>query len=167
MLASCSESDSGGNCLAPKTLTAIVNPGNELRTLSYKEVYSDAHHKIYVSQYLTPNGDAIRDNFGFVLIKNDNTAYSNYPYEPSDHLEALSITADPAGFFSEGSITVSDNCNELLSSTDINRLFWWPHFQANTAEGTYKVNLKLKLEDNTAVDIHTTTEVLHSFYPAD
>jgi len=164
LLVSCNESDST-SCLDKKTITTINNPGDEFETQGYKEAYSDANYKIYVSLYLSPNGDAVRDDFGFFIVKNDDTAYCNYSGIKADHLENLQISNEPTGFFSEGSLRISNNCDSLFFNENINQLNWAPSYTANTPEGTYKVNLKLKLDDNTLVDINTTTEVLKTYFP--
>lgn len=164
IIISCSKNENSNDslCVNPKTIS-LANVGQEFNYYGLKQVFSNSNFEIYVSKYSTPNGDLIRDSFGIYILRiNDGAAFSNYPFLDVDNVESNpNLGFNPTGFFSEGSIKISNKCVEVFSTQNINTLYWIPTFNPRQVEGSYSVELKLKLDDNTEVNVNTTTEVIN------
>ncbi len=156
-LLSCSSSDSK-SCVDAKTIS-INNIEEEIQYDGLKLVFENEHYKIYFSKYISANGDAYRDGSGIFILKLDTgIAYSNWDFlDGQINIETVNNAAD---YFSSGSLTISDNCNQLFFTENIELLAWFPSFLPAQAEGIYNVELKLQLADSTDVLVNTSVEVL-------
>lgn len=156
-LLSCSKSDSR-SCVDQKTIS-INNIGEEIDYDGLKLVFENENYKVYFSKYISANGDAYRDGSGIFILKLDTgIAYTNWDFlESQINIETVSNSAD---YFSTGSLKISDNCNQLYFTDNIEMLSWFPSYQPVQVEGIYNVELKLKLADNTNVLVNTNVEAL-------
>ena len=145
-ISSCS-SDEQKNCIKNSTIeTDFVV---ELNIKSSKEIYSDSNFTISISTYTSPNGDGIRDTF-FITIKNlnDNTTFNSLTSNNSEE------------FIASAELKISNECDEIFSTSDINNLTWYPGYIPPQLEGTYNVDLKMTLIDDTNINLKNSFEVL-------
>jgi hypothetical protein len=142
---SCSSDDN--SCLQSKTLDIAF--GEELGLNNSKVIYSDSNYKIWISSYTSPNGDGINDEF-MLLIRN---------LENGEEFDST-INNNAIEFISEGELIISNECEEIFSTNNINDLTWYPGYEPPQPEGIYNVNLNLTLANNTNLDLEDTFEVI-------
>jgi len=142
---SCSSDDK--NCLNSKTLD--IEFGEEFSVASTKEIYADSDNKIWISSFTSPNGDGINDTF-MIFIRNLNNG------EEFDS----TLSGNSEEFIKSGELKISNECEEIFSTNNINDLTWYPGYEPPQPEGIYNVNLKLTLLNDTNLDLKDSFEVI-------
>ncbi|MBS1533679.1 MAG: hypothetical protein JST78_01270 [Bacteroidetes bacterium] len=156
LLVACSNSDSKV-CVQTKTIKINSVP-QEAAFDGLKLVFSNDHFKVYFSKYASVNGDMIRDGSGLYIVnQNTGVAYSSYDFFSGEIPETVS---DPTDFFTVASLKISNNCEQVFFSDDINNFMWFPGNPSSIAEGIYHAELKLKLADNSDVSVKTNFEII-------
>ncbi|MFD0837378.1 hypothetical protein ACFQ0I_16485 [Mariniflexile aquimaris] len=144
-ISSCSSDNN--NCLKSKTIDVGVI--EELKIVSHKEIYADSNYEIWISTFSSPNGDGIRDTFSIIIIDQN----SGGEFDSS-------ISINSAEFLKSGELKISNECEEIFSTNNINNLTWYPGYEPPQPEGTYNVNLKLTFANDTTIDITDSFEVI-------
>ncbi|WP_298239515.1 hypothetical protein [uncultured Algibacter sp.] len=144
-ISSCSSDNN--NCLKSKTIDVGVI--EELKIVSHKEIYADSNYEIWISTFSSPNGDGIRDTFTIIIIDINNGG----EFDSSTSTNAVE-------FLKSAELKISNECEEIFSTNNINNLTWYPGYQPPQPEGIYNVNLKLTLANDTNIDITDSFEVI-------
>ncbi|MFT6095860.1 MAG: hypothetical protein ACJAVQ_000761, partial [Nonlabens sp.] len=154
---SCSSDDS---CVGGSTIN-IGDISNEFSRDRFVEVYSDNAYKVYFPLWLSPNGDGINDFFSFYIKDTSNNIYfGSATFGIRDPFDE-NATDNPTGFISNATLNVSNTCQDLYQTSNINELGWILDFQLETEKGAYQIDLDLEMINGSVISIREKVDVVY------
>ena len=107
------------------------------RRTNFVEIYADANYKINATKFMTPNGDGINDFISLYIedLTNNSFYVTDNPGINGD--VDPNTTEDPSAFFNAIEFTVSNQCETLHTSNDVNFYVWTINFDEVTSQGNY------------------------------
>lgn len=154
---SCSSDDS---CVGGSTMD-IGDISNEFSRDRFEEVYSDNAYQVYFPLWLSPNGDGINDFFSFYIKDNSNNIYfGSATFGIRDPFDE-NATENPTGFISNATLKVSNTCQDLYQTNNINELVWVLDFQSETEKGAYQIDLDLEMINGSVISINEIVDIVY------
>ena len=159
LLFSCSDDDRNTCVNAPTMSVSLSQEFNQ--HFGYRHVALKGDYAISVPFFITPNGDGVRDTF-VINVQNMQTGeiFISDLFSVVESVE--NATDDPQGFINTASLTISNNCEDLITITDIEKLWWNPVSENAIQRGIYNFNLQLEMADGTMIDAKNSFEVIDS-----
>lgn len=149
--------ESDENCLRPVENSTVDN----FSPTRFKVVYTDANYNVSLSTFITPNGDALNDVYAlYIQDLATNTFYVTDDFGITTTLDP-NTTEDPSGFFTAIDVAVSNKCDVLYTSTDVNDYQWLLDFNNPIAQGNYNIEINLTTVNGNPIQISNNFDIIN------
>ena len=136
----------------------ITSLEEEIQAELPPEVFENDNFIVTVPNFISPNGDGFNDSFSIRIERKGSEVLF---VSAGDTLENAEITSNPEGFLLEGSLIISNNCEAIFVSQDVNSLVFDPVSSSidDLPTGNYSLGLRLVLDDGEIVEMGNALDI--------